>query len=99
MLDSRLTNALCVFLATVRFSSSQITTLVNHKERPIKSERMLRALVRVGLAVQMAVDRFVSVGETIAEENREIEESMCEASKEARIAGESLVRCYGNWLF
>ena len=35
----------------------------------------------------MAVDRFVSVGETIAEENREIEESMCEASKEARIAG------------
>ncbi|KAK2171063.1 hypothetical protein NP493_1106g00015 [Ridgeia piscesae] len=48
---------------------------------------MLRALVRVGLAVQMAVERFVSVGETIAEENREIEESMCEACKEARLAG------------
>jgi len=54
---------------------------------------MLRALVRVGLAVQMAVERFVSVGETIAEENREIEESMCEACKEARLAGESVAHC------
>ena len=41
----------------------------------------------------MAVERFVSVGETIAEENREIEESMCEACKEARLAGESVAHC------
>ena len=77
-LDHR--SILCVF-------SLQITTLVNAKEKPIKSERTLRALVRVGQAVNLAVERFVSVGESIAEENPEIQHDMCDACKEARAAG------------
>ena len=60
---------------------------MNAKERPIKSEKTLRALVRVGQAVNLAVERFVSVGEAIAEENPEIHDDMSEACKEARLAG------------
>lgn len=65
----------------------QITTLVNAKEKPVRSERALNALVRVGQAVNMAVDRFVRVGETIATENPEIHQEMCIACHEARVAG------------
>ncbi|KAK2143373.1 hypothetical protein LSH36_848g00063 [Paralvinella palmiformis] len=64
-----------------------ITTLVNAKERPIKSEKTLRALVRVGQAVNLAVERFVTVGEAIADENPEIRDDMSEACREARLAG------------
>ena len=67
----------------------QITTLVNAKEKPIKSERTWRALVRVGQAVNLAVERFVTVGEAIAEENPDIRNDMCQACKEARLAGKS----------
>src|SRR6218665_314820 len=65
----------------------QITTLVNAKEKPIRSERALSALVRVGQAVNMAVERFVKVGEAIARENSEIQHEMYEACQEAKIAG------------
>ncbi|ESO13189.1 hypothetical protein HELRODRAFT_105779 [Helobdella robusta] len=64
----------------------QITTLVNAKEKPLRSERALNALVRVGQAVNMAVDRFVRVGEAIALENPEIQQEMCVACHEAKIA-------------
>lgn len=67
----------------------QITTLVNHRDKPIKSERTLRALVRVGQAVSLAVERFVTVGESIAEENPDIRHDMREACKEAKMAGET----------
>ena len=60
---------------------------MNHKEKAKKSEKTLRALVRVGQAVNLAVERFVCVGETIAQENPEIRHDMCDACKEARIAG------------
>ncbi|XP_076303963.1 alpha-catulin-like isoform X2 [Tachypleus tridentatus] len=66
---------------------SQITTLVNAKEKPIKSEKALRAIVRVGQAVNLAVERFVSVGEAIADDNPEIKIDMYEACKDARAAG------------
>ncbi|CAL4059270.1 unnamed protein product, partial [Meganyctiphanes norvegica] len=46
-----------------------------------------RALCRVGQAVNVAVDRFVTVGETIADDNPEIKVDMYEACKEARAAG------------
>lgn len=68
----------------------QITTLVNAKEKPIRSERALSALVRVGQAVNMAVERFVKVGEAIARENSEIQHEMYEACQEAKIAGNCL---------
>ena len=45
---------------------TQISTLVNFKERPRSSvttnEKTLQAIHRVGDAVHMAVERFVSVG-------------------------------------
>ncbi|XP_074653442.1 alpha-catulin-like isoform X2 [Tubulanus polymorphus] len=69
---------------------TQITTLVNARDRPIKSEKTLKALVRVGQAVNLAISRFVTVGESIAEENVEIRNDMCDACKEARISGENI---------
>jgi len=65
----------------------QITTLVNAKEKPIRSERTLSALVRVGQAVNLAVERFVGVGEAIAADNPEIQREMCDACRDARAAG------------
>lgn len=69
---------------------TQITTLVNHKERPRVTEKTTQALVRVGQAVCLAVERFVSVGQTIATENPEISADMCQACAEARNAGTSI---------
>lgn len=65
----------------------QITTLVNHKERSKVTEKTLKTLVCVGQAVNLAVERFVTVGETIGEENPEIKDDMCDACNEAREAG------------
>lgn len=69
----------------------QISTLVSHR-----SERSSvsscggggRAVARVGQAVNLAVERFVTVGETIADDNADIKQDMYEACKEARAAGE-----------
>ncbi|KAL0100744.1 hypothetical protein PUN28_019252 [Cardiocondyla obscurior] len=65
----------------------QISTLISHRERPLCSDRSLRAVARVGQAVNLAVERFVTVGETIADDNPEIKQDMYEACKEARVAG------------
>nr|CAD7452271.1 unnamed protein product [Timema tahoe] len=67
-----------------------ISTLVTHRERPLCSERSLRAVARVGQAVNLAVERFVTVGETIADDNPEIKADMYEACKEARAAGSAI---------
>lgn len=71
----------------------QISTLIQHRsERPhipsATSERTLRAIGRVGQAVNLAVERFVTVGETIADDNHDIKQDMYDACKEARAAGE-----------
>ncbi|XP_076391012.1 alpha-catenin related isoform X5 [Megachile rotundata] len=68
----------------------QISTLVSHRERPLCSDRSLRAVARVGQAVNLAVERFVTVGETIADDNPEIKQDMYEACKEARVAGSAI---------
>lgn len=47
----------------------------------------MRALARVGQAVNFAIERFVTVGETIADDNPEIKCEMYEACKDARAAG------------
>lgn len=72
----------------------QISTLIQHRsERPhvtsATSERTLRAIGRVGQAVNLAVERFVTVGETIADDNLDIKQDMYDACKEARAAGEN----------
>lgn len=82
---------------------NQITTLVNHRERaPTSSSRQdgkgpltpsvsPRAVaVRVGQAVNVAVERFVAVGEAIADENPEIRAEMYDACKDARAAGAAI---------
>uniref|UniRef100_A0A8C8A191 Alpha-catulin n=1 Tax=Oryzias sinensis TaxID=183150 RepID=A0A8C8A191_9TELE len=63
---------------------TQITTLINHKDKPKKSERTLTAIHRVGQAVNVAVGRFVAVGDAIASENQELKDEMGQACFEAR---------------
>nr|CAH7765804.1 unnamed protein product [Callosobruchus chinensis] len=45
------------------------------------------SFARVGQAVNLAVERFVTVGETIADDHPEVRQGMYEACKEARQAG------------
>ncbi|XP_039977837.1 alpha-catulin isoform X2 [Xiphias gladius] len=71
---------------------SQITTLINHKDKPKKSERTLAAIHRVGQAVSLAVGRFVAVGEAIAAENQELKDEMGHACFEARRAGDAIAQ-------
>ncbi|KAJ7338389.1 hypothetical protein JRQ81_011785, partial [Phrynocephalus forsythii] len=69
---------------------AQITTLINHKDKPRRSDRTLRAIQQVGQAVNLAVGRFVMVGEAIANENLELKEEMKIACTEAKQAGETI---------
>ncbi|PAV76564.1 hypothetical protein WR25_19200 [Diploscapter pachys] len=74
---------------------TQITTLVNYKESCLaggkpKSERAIRAALKIGSAVEAAIERFVSIGETIADENADIQPEMYDACHEARLAGASI---------
>ncbi|OXB57011.1 hypothetical protein ASZ78_015597 [Callipepla squamata] len=71
---------------------SQITTLINHKDKPKRSDKTLQAIQRVGQAVNLAVGRFVTVGEAIANENHELKEEMSIACIEARRAGETIAQ-------
>uniref|UniRef100_A0A3B3C866 Alpha-catulin n=1 Tax=Oryzias melastigma TaxID=30732 RepID=A0A3B3C866_ORYME len=71
---------------------TQITTLINHKDKPKKSERTLTAIHRVGQAVNVAVGRFVAVGEAIASENQELKDEMGQACYEARRAGDAIAQ-------
>lgn len=73
--------------------------MVNAKEKPIKSEKTLRAIVHVGQAVNYAVQKFVSVGEAIADDNCEIKSDMYEACKDARTAGSSSFFCISDILY
>ncbi|XP_029022971.1 alpha-catulin isoform X4 [Betta splendens] len=72
--------------------SSCITTLINHKDKPKKSERTLTAVHKVGQAVNVAVGRFVAVGEAIAVENQELKDEMGQACFEARRAGDAIAQ-------
>uniref|UniRef100_A0A182NSW0 Uncharacterized protein n=1 Tax=Anopheles dirus TaxID=7168 RepID=A0A182NSW0_9DIPT len=65
-----------------------ISTLVQHRseQQHHTSEQKMRAIGRVGQAVNLAVERFVTVGETIADDNPEIKQDMYDACKEARAA-------------
>uniref|UniRef100_A0A182YAW0 Uncharacterized protein n=1 Tax=Anopheles stephensi TaxID=30069 RepID=A0A182YAW0_ANOST len=71
-----------------------ISTLVQHRseQQHHTSEQKMRAIGRVGQAVNLAVERFVTVGETIADDNPEIKQDMYDACKEARAAGSSIER-------
>ena len=69
-------------------SLSQISVLINHKDSSFpRSDKASAALVRVGQVVNGAVEKFVQVGETIADENPEIMPRMHEACRLARNSG------------
>ncbi|XP_068962065.1 alpha-catulin isoform X2 [Petaurus breviceps papuanus] len=69
---------------------SQITTLINHKDKTKRSDKTLQAIQRVGQAVNLAVGRFVTVGEAIANENWDLKEEINIACLEAKQAGETI---------
>ncbi|KAL1130353.1 hypothetical protein AAG570_013291, partial [Ranatra chinensis] len=68
----------------------QISTLVSHRERSLCSERSVRVVARVGQAVNVAVERFVTVGESIASDIPELRDDMYRACSQARAAGSSI---------
>uniref|UniRef100_A0A8C5K5V1 Alpha-catulin n=1 Tax=Jaculus jaculus TaxID=51337 RepID=A0A8C5K5V1_JACJA len=68
----------------------RITTLINHKDNTKKSDKTLQAIQRVGQAVNLAVGRFVKVGEAIANENWDLKEEINIACIEAKQAGETI---------
>eukprot|EP00071_Canis_lupus_P047839 XP_022281396.1 alpha-catulin isoform X3 [Canis lupus familiaris] len=68
----------------------EITTLINHKDNTKKSDKTLQAIQRVGQAVNLAVGRFVKVGEAIANENWDLKEEINVACIEAKQAGETI---------
>ncbi|CAF3144823.1 unnamed protein product [Rotaria socialis] len=75
---------------------TQISTLVHFKEKPrcssTTNEKTLYAINRVGEVVNTAVERFVSVGESIGNENPEIKSDLIDACREARSAGGAIKR-------
>ncbi|XP_071941893.1 alpha-catulin-like [Antedon mediterranea] len=79
---------------------TQITTLVNHKEKQRVSEKTCQAIERVGQAVRLAVSKFVSVGEALGKENLDIQDELHEACSEAQVAGNNIARLTdtNSWL-
>lgn len=68
----------------------QASSIGQHRsDRPhtTSGERTLRVIGRIGQSVNLAIERFVTVGETIADDNAEIKQDMYDACKEARSAG------------
>lgn len=51
---------------------------------------------QVGSAVESAIERFVAVGETIADENPDVQPEMYDACHEARLAGTYGIMGYGR---
>lgn len=67
----------------------QISSLVASRGEASAAASGGAAVQRVGAAVCCAVERFVAVGETIADDNPDVRHSMVLACKEARAAGQS----------
>ncbi|XP_040337107.1 alpha-catulin [Herpailurus yagouaroundi] len=85
---SHLSGGRNALLGTIVLAS--ITTLINHKDNTKKSDKTLQAIQRVGQAVNLAVGRFVKVGEAIANENWDLKEEITIACIEAKQAGETI---------
>lgn len=60
----------------------------NPRERSLRGDKTLNAIVRCGQAVHSAVERFVTLGEALADDNVEIKVDMYEACRDARAAGQ-----------
>ncbi|MCP9257983.1 Alpha-catulin [Dirofilaria immitis] len=84
----------------IKTEYGDITTLVNFKESYLssgkkRSEKALRSALKIGSAVEAAIERFVVVGETIADENPDVQPEMYDACHEARLAGASIANLNG----
>lgn len=66
----------------------------NPRERSLRGDKTLNAIVRCGQAVHSAVERFVTLGEALADDNVEIKVDMYEACRDARAAGK--YTCFNN---
>ncbi|SPP73188.1 alpha-catulin [Drosophila guanche] len=60
--------------------------------RDIDNEHIMSTFGNIGHLLNIAVERFITIGEIIAEENIDIKGDMYEAAKEARDAGKSIER-------
>ncbi|XP_030386637.1 alpha-catulin [Scaptodrosophila lebanonensis] len=60
--------------------------------RDIDNEQIMSTFGNIGHSLCIAVERFITIGEIIAEENVDIKGDMYEAAKEARDAGKSIER-------
>ncbi|GFU16810.1 alpha-catulin [Trichonephila clavipes] len=58
----------------------------NPRERPLRGDKTLNAIVRCGQAVHLSIERFVTLGEAMADDNAEIKVDMYEACRDARAA-------------
>ncbi|XP_014227561.1 alpha-catulin isoform X1 [Trichogramma pretiosum] len=67
-----------------------VSKLMQHRDRPFRCDRNPGVLARVGQGVNLAVERFVTVAETIADDNPDVKQDMYEACKEARVAGSTI---------
>jgi hypothetical protein len=83
---------LCIVSASILFSPFQISSLV--EQHGTVGALRPSAVARVGQAVNLAVERFVTVGEAIADDYPEVRQGMYEACKEARQAGKFSRSCY-----
>ncbi|XP_016930533.2 alpha-catulin [Drosophila suzukii] len=60
--------------------------------RDMDNEQIMSTFGNIGHLLNIAVERFITIGEIIAEENIDIKGDMYEAAKEARDAGKSIER-------
>ncbi|XP_062128923.1 alpha-catulin [Drosophila sulfurigaster albostrigata] len=61
-----------------------------YRIRDIDNEEIMSTFGNIGHSLSTAVERFITIGEIIAEENSDIKADMYEAAKEARDAGKSI---------
>ncbi|ALC42630.1 alpha-catenin-related [Drosophila busckii] len=61
-----------------------------YRLRDIDNEQIMSTFGNIGHSLSIAVERFITIGEIIAEENVDIKADMYDAAKEARDAGKSI---------
>ncbi|XP_032591206.1 alpha-catulin isoform X2 [Drosophila grimshawi] len=61
-----------------------------YRLRDIDNEQIMSTFGNIGHSLSISVERFITIGEIIAEENTDIKADMYEAAREARDAGKSI---------
>ncbi|KAG8194925.1 hypothetical protein JTE90_021386 [Oedothorax gibbosus] len=75
----------------LKFTSTwELVSSYGPRERPLRADKALSSIVRCGQAVHLSIERFVTLGEALADDNSEIKVDMYEACRDARAAGSML---------